>query len=133
MAFKARMESLEQSAKKYELKVGSKIQQEKRKNDLMESTMFNLNMAEKKRLEKEKDRLEAIERKHLMEKDVQELKRKEKEIIEQKKLKMIEMKMTLDQQSIIKKLNDDPKLLEKVVERVNPGPTSRVISGNNLF
>ena len=46
---------------------------------------------------------------------------------------MYEIHSVVLSQSIIKKLNDDPKLLEKVVERVNPGPTSRVPGGHNLF
>jgi len=39
-------------------------------------------------------------------------------------------------QSIIKKLSEDPKMLSKVIDRVNPAPTRMHVhgtSGNNIF
>ncbi len=48
----------------------------------------------------------------------------------------VSLEWYFSEQSIIKKLNEDPKMLSKVIERVNPPPArhhSSGQSGNNIF
>eukprot|EP01038_Epipyxis_sp_PR26KG_P004700 gene4700-6600_t len=184
-AFQARVDALASISKNYENRVGArleqeakaetkkvmsqieekdrsdyekeKLKQEKRQLEMMRATEFNISLIEKKRREKEQERLDAFDRRQRMEQEALDFKRKEKEAITQKKIMMLENKKLLDvqiaqrnqansnfvalsdievklNQSIIKKLNEDPKIREKVMEMVSPEPVKfHTKKGSQIF
>ncbi len=125
-AFQSRMDALQNIANNYESRVGAKLKQEQadneknihnalkekerqdiekerikvetRKAQSLASAEYNITMMEKKRQEKERERIEAIERRVKLEAEVAELKRKEREAADAKKLRMLDMKQNLDRQ-----------------------------------
>lgn len=136
-----------------------KNKQDKRRNDLMSSTKYNLQMADKKKMEKDKERMDDLDRRARMQREQEEDARKEENKLRERKMKMVEMKKHLDKQvntrhasergersltelevtfnkSILKKMNEDETLANQVVGRVQPTPL-RYAGGrtgnNNIF
>lgn len=116
---------------------------EQRRLAMKKSMEYNVSMIEHQRKLKEDEKLDAIERRRKMEQDLLESKRKEREQKEEHRIKMIELKHNLDLQihqrdqgikafnglsavetvmnkSLIKRIEDDPRLMQQVLEKVNP-------------
>lgn len=126
----------EQDAERERLKI------ERRKQQAFQATQWNLTMVEQKRKQQQDERIKSIELRQHMEMEALEQRLKEKETKEFKRLQAIELKHKLDDQlevrlenrrkervgcsdvemhlnnQIIKKLEEDPELLNKVYEKV---------------
>ena len=118
-----------------------------RKKEMMRSREFNLTLIDKKQRIKDEERKKDLEMRARMEAELVEQKSRERSLLEAKRIKMIDLKINLDKQvsqrhqvqefskgpglssleislnqAIIKKIENDPDLFEKVLERVKPPP-----------
>ncbi|KAJ1432241.1 hypothetical protein B484DRAFT_395096 [Ochromonadaceae sp. CCMP2298] len=113
---------------------------DRRKAIAKRNTDFNVTMIERKRKEKEVERLDNVNRRQRMEMELVEGKRKDQRLAEEKRVRMLELRSNLDLQvtqretgrndmssievtinrSIVKKMQEDNELMNKVLERVHP-------------
>jgi len=125
-----------------------RLKQEKRRRDIEKSRAFNLTLIEKKKEEKERLRQADINQRVKFEKDFAVYNQQEKSKADKKKMDMDKIKAQLDAQvevrhrnnrdksalseieielnkKIVAKIMDNPSLMERVVERVQPEPASQ--------
>ena len=97
-----------------------RLDNEKRKKISLENNKYNINMIEKKKNDKEKERIDAIIRRQNIEKDAILMKMKEKEESEKKRLQMLELKHMLDDQVALRHRDEkDHMVLSSVEATIN--------------
>mmetsp|Transcript_702 Transcript_702/g.1212 ORF Transcript_702/g.1212 Transcript_702/m.1212 type:complete len:550 (+) Transcript_702:112-1761(+) len=120
-----------------------KIDEDRRRSVAKRNQQWNIDMMERKQRQQQEQKIDNLNRRAQMEADLQEAKRKERELAERKRLQMIELKNNLDNQvtqretgvrnyghlsdieekmnkSILKKLAEDPALMNRVATKVQP-------------
>lgn len=125
-AFQARVDALAQFSKSYENRVGRTLQQQKVENDklvaasleesdrkrlerergdaerrrqqALTNTEYNISMMEQKKQAQEAERVEALTRRLRLEQEATEQRRRDREEAEKKRLQMLELKGMLDSQ-----------------------------------
>lgn len=125
-----------------------RLKVEKRRREIETSRAFNLTLIEKKRVESERLRQADINQRIKFEKDFAIYNQQEKVKADKKKADMNKMKAQLDEQvevrhrnnrdksalseieielnkKIVAKIMDNPNLMERVVQRVQPAPTAQ--------
>lgn len=147
------MNALATFANNYETRVGSKLQSQKEENDrlitaslveqdrisaekerikleerklkLKQSTEYNIAMIEQKRLAKEAEKLDALDRRKLLEMELIQQKRREREAAEEKRIRMIELKQNLDEQVSRRGRDDQSSIgltnIEATINKVRMG------------
>lgn len=130
-----------------------RLKEERRKQQVKYDQDYNIRMMEEKRLIKEREKLQGLELRLRIEQDARDAKRKEEEIAEERRRKLELAKVDLDhqmitrlenkrkdkkgyvdddeakKQEILRRLEEDPSLRNKVMEKVSM--YGYVNNGNN--
>jgi len=75
-----------------------KIDEDRRRSVAKRNQQWNIDMMERKQRQQQEQKIDNLNRRAQMEADLQEAKRKERELAERKRLQMIELKNNLDNQ-----------------------------------
>ena len=135
---------MEEVEKKYQNDAARELaKKEQRRMDIEKSREFNLTLIERKQRLRDEDKSKDVAMRKKIEEEFAQAQEKERLRLEEKRLKMNELKSKLDEQvqyqstsskrglsqmevelnkTIIKKIENDPVLFQKVMDRVKPSP-----------
>lgn len=148
---------MEEVERKYKNDADKEVaKKEQRRRDIEQSREFNMTLIERKQKIKNDERNKDVAMRKKIEADYAAAQEKERHKAEEKRIKMLDLKQRLDEQvqfhhsssstaksglsqmetelnmTIIKKIENDPALFAKVMERVNPSPAKARCKNNIL-